>query len=70
MALSIIVDDTRTDSFTFGPPDWSVNTVNPWFNGTGHVSPQSGQLSMTFNGESFYQIPLSSEFESWYQERP
>ena len=63
MALLIIVDDSHTDSFTFGPSDWSINTLDPWFNGTGHVSPKqsNGQLSMTFNGGSSYQIPLSSE---------
>lgn len=48
MALLIIVDDTHTDSFTFGSQS-SINTVDPWFNGTGHVQ-SSGQLSMTFNG--------------------
>jgi hypothetical protein len=55
MALFIIIDDTRADSFSFGPPDWNINTLNPWFNGTGHVPPRntSGQLSMTFNGQSF-----------------
>jgi hypothetical protein len=57
MALLIIVDDTRTDSFTFGS-QWSVNTVDPWFNGTGHVV-SNGQFSMTFNGGS--SLFLSSE---------
>ena len=65
MALLTIIDDTRTDSFTFGPPDWNINTLNPWFNGTGHVPPSDsgGQLSMTFNGNSFAKYLSLSLFE-------
>ena len=63
MALLIVVDDTRTDSFTFGPTDWNIDTLNPWFNGTGHVPPNqnNSQLFMTFNGGLSCQIPPSSE---------
>lgn len=65
MALLIIIDDTSTDSFTYGPQNWNVNTLDPWFNGTGHVPPRNsvGQLSMTFNGDLLAKYLLPSLFE-------
>lgn len=58
--LLIIIDDKRTDYISFGPTDWNISTLAPWFNGTeqapGFASQGSGQfgtISMNFQGESF-----------------
>lgn len=58
----IVVDDTDTSSISYGPVDWNISTLVPWFNGTGHVSAfatngsQFGTISMEFEGESFWTL--------------
>lgn len=59
--LLVIVDDQRTDSFSFGPKAWNTSTLASWFNGTGQVpdfasntSSQLGTIFMKFQGKVFF----------------
>ncbi|KAF8968823.1 hypothetical protein BDZ97DRAFT_331274 [Flammula alnicola] len=57
--LFIVVDDSRSDSFVFGPIPWTTTTLPEWFNGTSQSSDfalqntsQLGTMQMKFEGTS------------------
>ncbi|KAF8174891.1 hypothetical protein BJ912DRAFT_41472 [Pholiota molesta] len=69
-SLSVIIDDSRTDSFVFGPLEWTRTTLPEWFNSTSQsptfaLNPgsQLGTVQMKFDGTSvafFGNTPPSS----------
>jgi hypothetical protein len=64
-SLSVIIDDSRTDSFVFGPLEWTRTTLPEWFNSTSQsptfaLNPggQLGTVQMKFDGEFFPLLQL------------